>query len=94
MLKCVVYSHETLDKAEDAEHKTVHNPYQEHSQQILQSQVDRTYKDATEYDDIDHIYDYISVREWAQKTPFTQSRKEVGIACLHQHSTLSPVPKI
>lgn len=76
MLKCVVYWRETLDKSDGAEHKAVNNPYQEHRQKLLQTQVDHSYKDATQYDAIDHIYDYISVREWCQgRMPLSHSKE-------------------
>ena len=90
MFKCVVYSHETLDKAEGAEQKAVDNPYQEHRQKLLQTQVDHSYKDAMEYDDIDHVYDYISVKEWFHTKKSAPVRKEVwqsksGLLALSTH---------
>ena len=105
MLKCVVYSHEALDNAEGAEKKMVDNPYHEHRQKLLQTQVDHSYKDAMEYGDIDHIYDYISVREWSQATKPSSVSKEVGhivsktcvhlscvLTCYSPHPSLLPSP--
>ena len=44
------------------------NPYAERSQHLLNTQVDETYTDATELGDIDHIYDYIDMKQMAVST--------------------------
>ena len=56
MYEAVVHFYEILGSG----NQSCDNPYSSSGQRILNSNVDNTYECATELDDIDHIYDYIS----------------------------------
>lgn len=56
MYEAVVHSYEIFGTG----NKNCENPYSSSGQKVLNSNVDSTYEGATELDDIDHVYDYIS----------------------------------
>jgi hypothetical protein len=54
------------------------NPYAERSQHLLNTQVDETYTDGTELGDIDHIYDYIDMKQMEKSMEKTKSLEKAS----------------